>query len=124
MKRETFEQIRQKEGDYRSGEYKGFRWKIKRHPDLLHLCGYIEFPADLDISKFEFQKQECTYNETIGNKIILGFDCGHYKMLIPKYLYYTGFDDLTRPGNIYWTMEMCFAVIRNSIDKWLEQTWI
>lgn len=120
MKKETFEQIRQKEGDYRAGEYKGFKWEVKRHPDLLHLCGYIHFPKGTDVSKFEFLRQEITYdNETEDGTIVLGFDCAHYKMLVPKYLYFNGFDDATKPGNIYWTMEMCIAVIRSSIDRWL-----
>lgn len=120
MTKDTFEQIRKKEGDYRTGEFKGFTWEVKRHPDLLHLCGYVHFPKDTDISQFEFIRQEPTFQKiTEDGTIILGFDCAHHRMLIPKYLYYSGFDEAVKPGNIYWTVEMCIATLRNSIDKWL-----
>lgn len=120
MTKDTFEKIRKKEGDYRTGEYKGYIWEVKRHPDLLHLCGYIKFPKGTDISKFNFLRQEETYSkEDEDGNLILGFDCAHYKMLVPGYLYMPGMDLAVRPGNIYWTMEMCVSVIRNSIDKWL-----
>lgn len=121
MKKEDFERIRQKEGDYRTGEYKGLKWEVKRHPTLLHLCGYVTLPKDA--SGFEFLKQECTYSEKDDeDNIVLGFDCAHYGMIVPGYLYMPNpnmFDEILKPGNIYWNMEMCINTIHRSIDNYL-----
>lgn len=78
---ETIEQ----EGDSWDGKYHGLDIKIRRHPTLLHLCGYVQVPernslfgkgywdADLDVHG------GLTYAGGLGedDRWFLGFDCAH-----------------------------------------------
>ncbi|WFG33898.1 hypothetical protein YN120080_181 [Staphylococcus phage vB_SauM_JDYN] len=77
-------------------DYKGIKLTVKRHPEMGHLNGYINVPADITEEKFN-SIEDCshggiTYDEQEGDYIVLGFDCAHYSDMIPYYNIYSSDD--------------------------------
>ena len=69
----------------------GYDCEIKRHPELLHLCGYITIPSDHPL--FEVEEGEMdhfigmhggvTYDKKRRSTRTLGFDCAHAEDFSP-----------------------------------------
>jgi hypothetical protein len=63
--------------------HEGFLCEIKRHPSLLHLCGYIQVPPNHPWFGQEYIDVNVHGGITWGDKSeitgnwVLGFDCGH-----------------------------------------------
>lgn len=95
-------------------DYKGIELTVKRHPEMGHLNGYINVPADITEEKFNaienFSHGGITYDEHEGDYIVLGFDCAHYSDMIPYYTIYSSDDhyrDLKYVLNVLKDMADC-----------------
>lgn len=59
--------------------------EIKRHPTLLHLCGYLHIPKAHPVYNWKAEDVESnlhayggiTYNQKNASKLVIGFDCAH-----------------------------------------------
>ncbi len=59
--------------------------EVKRHPTMLHLCGYLHIPKahpvytwnEGDIERELHAYGGITYNHKDASKLVLGFDCAH-----------------------------------------------
>jgi hypothetical protein len=80
------------EGDYfKFKTERGLTAEIKRHPTLLHLCGYVHIPASHPATQWDGGEVEkhlsvhggITYKERKGGKLIVGFDCAHAEDFVP-----------------------------------------
>jgi hypothetical protein len=89
----------------------GYRCFIQRHPELKHLCGYVELPKEHEL--YGSFSEENFYNIEVHGGVtytgrrefeqpnyiadyVLGFDCGHAGDLVPgiKSFYEEGYRDI------------------------------
>lgn len=69
----------------------GYDCEIKRHPELLHLCGYITIPSDHPLFVVEEGEMDhfigmhggVTYDKKRRSTRTLGFDCAHAEDFSP-----------------------------------------
>ncbi len=74
--------------------YKGIKLTVNRHPEMGHLNGYINVPANITEEKFnsieDYSHGGITYDKHEGEYRVLGFDCAHYSDMTPYHIiYYT-----------------------------------
>ena len=64
----------------------GFECHAKRHPDLGHLCGYIEVDADHPWHALTYDEVDvCVHGGlTFSENGWFGFDCAHAGDIVPK----------------------------------------
>ncbi len=106
----------QQEPSELSFDSNGLHCHIKRHPSLLHLCGYVgvaknhplfgkdynelyEMGIDIDIHG------GVTYAEPEGDEWVFGFDCAHSGDLVPSSILH-GWKDM---GDVYRDIEYVTA---------------
>lgn len=83
-------QIMKEEGDSWDGEYYGLNVRIRRHPRLLHLCGYVKVPKESSLfgkDMFDIDVDVhggVTYARDMEkNEWWVGFDCAHLYDITP-----------------------------------------
>ncbi|BDA82386.1 hypothetical protein [Staphylococcus phage vB_SsapH-Golestan-105-M] len=68
-------------------DYKGIKLTVKRHPEMGHLNGYINVPANITEEEFnsieDYSHGGITYDKPAGDFRVLGFDCAHYSDMSP-----------------------------------------
>lgn len=83
---EHYEKIVKEEGDYRTFVHKGLRCRILRHPELLHLCGYVGVPKS---NKYFGKGYDDVPAEIHGG---LTYADGNLRLQPEKNLWWFGFD--------------------------------
>jgi len=68
----------------------GYRCFIQRHPELKHLCGYVELPKKHKLygetnvdNEFLLNLDENSLEISFTVDFVVGFDCGHAGDLVP-----------------------------------------
>jgi len=97
-----------------------FKCFIKRHPNLKHLCGYVELTGDnkfygKDYNDIPVQVHGgLTYANQEGDNWVIGFDCAHSGDLCP-YLEdkYNSFGS----GDVYRTKEYVISECESLTDQ-------
>lgn len=95
---ESIELIISKEGDFKQWVYEcdnGLKFLCKiRRSDLKFLCGYVCLTSDNDFyNNTKHLKSEInahgglTYIKMEDDMLVVGFDCAHYKDIIPNSLF-------------------------------------
>lgn len=65
-----------KYGDKSSGVYRDIEWEMKRHPGLVHWCGYVRYKQHDNFTDDDWDKLDKLSH--VGLTATLGFDCAHY----------------------------------------------
>lgn len=120
-------QIVEKEGNGKEFDYKGYRCSFKRHPELLHLCGYIEIPKGHPLYGMNYTQIEERYNYELpthggltfagrfdDSNYLIGFDCAHSCDYAPGLGYFGGYE-------IYRTAEYVENTIKDIVDFIIEK---
>lgn len=105
-------------------EHRGVLCQILRHPELLHLCGYIRVPDGHPWDKMDYDECDREYNTGVHGGLTyahreddgywIGFDCAHAGDYCP------GMYLQTRPASGYKNMAYVTREIKDLVDKMLE----
>lgn len=110
--REQLKTMIQEEGDWKEDEYKGIKYEIKRHPILMHLCGYV-FIENLTDEQYEILDSNFHCGVTFKEEGKYGFDCAHAFDLVPAQYFMFKHDTKLQ----YRTMSYVEENLKYTIDQ-------
>lgn len=125
IKEQIFSKIEQ-EPDIELDFHNGYIYRINRHNQMLHYCGYVYVPMSHPLLKKVKPEQSwyideyvsmhggCTYCSEVADYLVIGFDCGHAGDITPSML---KFDIIQAPGDEYRD----YNYMKNEIYSIIEQ---
>src|SRR5579884_1472991 len=90
------------------GNYRGFKFELKRHPSFRTWCGYI-YLSNLDVPTYNLLDGISHGGLTYGDDDKIGFDCAHYN------------DFPVFPQGIYRDYDYVKGIITKMIDAYLDK---